>query len=405
MRRLTYKYRVYPTRAQCSTIQNHLSMCRHLYNWALANRIEYYQNTKQTLNYNQQAAWLVGLKKEKPWYKNVYSQVLQNVLKRLHLAFDSFFRRLKNKETPGFPKFRKRGQWHSLHYPQHKEVPDESGRVRVPKIGILKLQYHRPIPMDAQIKTMEIICDGGKYYVSFSCVLPHSSECNENTDVLGLDMGVTDFVYCSDGSHITAPRFYRKTEKQLAQLGRRYARLKVQLKGLKKPSPLRDRLQKNLKKCILALQKAHAAIRNRRLNFLHHAANALLAKGYGVIALEDLNLSGLLRRPKPKLCKVGKPLPNGAAAKAGLNKSIADVGWFSFTQILQYKAAQLGVQIQKVPPHYTSQDCSQCGYRQKKSLSTRTHKCSECGYTAHRDLNAALNIASLGKQTLELSSS
>ena len=100
-----YKYRIYPTKQQESTLNNHFSMCRHLYNWSLKERIEAYQNEKRTVSYCEQANKLPNLKKERAWFKNVYSQVLQNVLKRLDLAFQNFFRRVKKHEISGFPKY------------------------------------------------------------------------------------------------------------------------------------------------------------------------------------------------------------------------------------------------------------------------------------------------------------
>ena len=96
-----------------------------------------------------------------------------------------------------------------------------------------------------------------------------------------------------------------------------------------------------------------------------------------------------------------KYLPNNACVKAGLNKSISDVGWYKFLQILNYKALGLGKQVVAVDPKMTSQQCSMCGIIVKKSLSTRTHQCSECGFVAHRDHNAAINILRLGLESLE----
>jgi len=121
--RKSFKYRIYPTKSQISKLENQFSMCRHLYNWNLAERIEAYQKDGTTISYNQQQNNLPALKDERPWFKAVHSQVLQDVLRRLDNGYQAFFRRIKNGETPGFPKFKKRGQWDSVTFPQYQKCP------------------------------------------------------------------------------------------------------------------------------------------------------------------------------------------------------------------------------------------------------------------------------------------
>lgn len=359
-------------------------MCRHLYNWSLDERRKAYETEQKTLTYVDQANTLPALKKEKPWFKGVYSQVLQQALKRLDGAYQFFFRRVKAGETPGFPKFKKKGQWDSITYPQFSDRP-EGKQLTVPKVGDLTIQYHREIPSEAKIKTLTILKEGGKWFVTFSVELPFYPELKVPRTVLGLDLGLLDLYYASDGTHVPVPRFFRQAQERLKRLQQR-------LSKATKRTP-------RSRKLLLALQKVHYRVRCQRQDFLHKAANDVLAQADAVV-VEDLNIAGMLRRPKPKAAEDGRPLPNGASAKGGLNKSIADAGWYQFVQILQHKAVKLGKQIVSVAPHYTSQDCSQCGTRVKKSLSTRTHQCPECGYTANRDLNASRNILGLGLQSL-----
>ena len=130
----------------------------------------------------------------------------------------------------------------------------------------------------------------------------------------------------------------------------------------------------------------------------------VLLDKYDVIVHEDLNIAGMMRCPKPKGDEDGKYLPNGASAKAGLNKSIADASWGEFLRILQAKALERGKWMIAVPPHYTSQDCSQCDTRVKKALSERTHRCPECGFVAPRDYNSSIKILRLGLQSLGIHS-
>ena len=385
--RSSFKYRIYPTKAQVSNLENQFSMCRHLYNWSLEERKQTYETTKTTVTYQTQQNALPSLKEKKPWYKSVYSQVLQDVLKRVDKGYKAFFRRVKLGETPGFPKFKKKGQWNSITYPQYSVRP-ENGSLTVPKVGDLKIQYHREIPQNAHVKTLTILKEGGKWFVSFSVEYEFHIEPKDVHTVLALDLGLIDFYYASNGTHVSVPRFFRKSQRRLQKLQRR-------LSKTEKRTPA-------YRKILLALQKVHYRIKCQRMDFLHKTANGVLEQANCVV-VEDLNIQGLKRRPKPKKAEDGSYLPNGAAAKSGLNKSISDVGWYAFVQILTYKAMKLGKIVLKVAAHYTSQDCSACGTRVKKSLSTRTHRCPECGYSANRDHNAANNILGLGMQSLGVS--
>lgn len=385
--RKSFKYRIYPTKSQVSNLENQFSMCRHLYNQALNERKDAYENESCSITYNQQQNQLPAYKVEKPWYKGVHSQVLQDVLKRLDKGFQAFFRRIKNGETPGYPKFKKRGQWNSITYPQHQAPP--AATITVPKIGNVKLVHHREIPKDSKIKTLTITKEADKWFACFSVEHPLDIELKQDlSTAVGIDLGLIDFYYASDGSQISVPKYLRKKEKQLQRLQQR-------LSKAKKRSP-------KYYKILKALQKCHCRIKCRRNDFLHKTANDLLGKG-NVIFHEDLKINNMIRRPKPKQDEeTGVYLPNNACAKAGLNKSIADAGWGMFLNITSYKAIEIGKKIFAVPPHYTSQKCSNCGEIVKKSLSTRTHRCP-CGFVANRDHNAALNILRIGMDTLQAS--
>ena len=202
---------------------------------------------------------------------------------------------------------------------------------------------------------------------------------------VGIDMGLSAFVYTSDGESFPAPRYLRRREDQLKRLQR-------QLSRATKRTP-------KYRKILKALQKCHHRIKCQREDFLHKLANHLLER-YDIVVIEDLKISNMSRGPRPKQDEeTGEYLPNGAAAKGGLNKSILDAGWGKFFQILRYKAEALCKIVVAVPPHYTSQRCSACDLIVKKSLSTRTHRCS-CGFVADRDFNAALNILRLGLESL-----
>ncbi|MFK5954728.1 MAG: transposase, partial [Desulfobacterium sp.] len=246
----SFKYRIYPTRSQISTLENQFSMCRHLYNWSLAERIEVYLQDETTISYNQQQNNLPALKEERPWFKSVHSQVLQDVLRRLDNGYQAFFRRIKNGETPGFPRFKKRGQWDSITFPQYQKHPVGSS-VFVSKVGKIKIVYHREIPGDAKIKILIITKDAGKWFACFS--VEFSIVMEPKQDLLppvGIDMGLIDFFYASDGSKVSIPKYLRKKEKQLQRLQRRLSKAK---KGTKK-----------YRKILKALQKCHYRVKCQR---------------------------------------------------------------------------------------------------------------------------------------------
>lgn len=116
VKRIAHRYRIYPTRSQVSCLKNHFSMCRHLYNWALKERIDAWEAEKRTVNYREQQNALPSLKDKRPWFKGVYSICLQDVLRRLDKAYKNFFRGTKSSERVGFPRYKKRGQWDSISY-------------------------------------------------------------------------------------------------------------------------------------------------------------------------------------------------------------------------------------------------------------------------------------------------
>ena len=365
-------------------MENQFSMCRHLYNWSLTERKDGYEHDGSSISYNQQQNQLPLLKKERPWYKGVYSQVLQDVLKRLDKGYLSFFRRVKAGENPGFPKFKKRGQWNSITYPQYSTIPGSS--IQIPKVGTVKMVYHRIIPTNAKIKTLTIIKEGGKWFACFSFELSLEIESKQNVlPSIGIDLGLKDFLYTSDGVSVPVPKYLRAKEKQLKRLQRRLSKA--------------TKRSKKYYKILRALLKRHYRIKCRRNDFLHKTANNLL-ETCDALFHEDLKIKNMIRKPKPKQDDDGTYIPNGASAKAGLNKSIADAGWGQFLNLLKYKAVETGKTLLAVPPHYTSQECSACGNMVKKSLSVRTHRCS-CGFVANRDHNAALNILRIGMDTLQ----
>ena len=184
---------------------------------------------------------------------------------------------------------------------------------------------------------------------------------------------------------IEHPRYHRRAKKKLELAHQAVSRGK-------RGSHRRNKAKKQL-------GKAYRKVRNQRRDFLHKESRKLVNQ-YQVIVFEDIKIGNLTKKPKPKQDEqTGQYLPNGAAAKGGLNKSILDSGWGMFTSMCRVKAEEAGRTLIKVSPKFTSQICSNCGTIRKKDLSERWHSC-DCGAELDRDVNAAINILVRGQQAL-----
>ena len=395
----SYKYQIRPTKSQITKLENTFSMCRHLYNWYLKEKIEFYENEKISISKYDQFKKLPQLKIERPHFKFVHSQVLQNVIDRMHVAYKNFFRRVKEAKLPaseyGFPKFKKRGQWNSITYPQFRSIP-KNKLITIPKIGDIKMIYHRDLPDNCQIKTLTIVKEGQKWFVCFSLIvkkcITELKQTFNNGKFVGIDLGISEF-WTTSSNETCGETIEFFTKLKLLE--------KKKDKINKKLSKIPKRTKKYLK-FLRILQNCHHKIKCFRNDFLHKQANKLLQM-YDLIIFESLNIKKMVRRPKKKPNDDGSFAPNGAKEKSKLNKKIHTFSWGIFLEILKYKAKIFGKQIVEVNPFLTSQKCSNCGEIIRKTLSTRTHMCSECGFVANRDHNAAINILRLGIQSLGIS--
>lgn len=291
---------------------------------------------------------------------------MQEACTRVDLAFQAFFRRVKAGETPGYPRFKGRGWYKSFTFPQAgfgwKFL--DNGRLRLAKIGDVKIKLHRPLEGD--IKTLTIKRDTvGNWYACFSVAVEpeplEPSPCAQRAPV-GIDLGLTHFATLSTGEQLPNPRFFRRDEKALAKAQRK-------LSACEKGTPAYRKRQR-------VVQHIHQRIANRRRDFAHQTSRYLVDT-FQVIAFEDLSPSDMVKL-------------------RSLAKSISDAAWNQLIQYTTYKAEKAGRTVVRVDPRYTSQDCSGCGERVQKSLSVRVHQCPRCGLEIDRDLNAALNIVARG---------
>lgn len=253
------------------------------------------------------------------------------------------------------------------------------GRLSLSKIGDLNIRLHRPV--EGNIKTCTVRKTAtGKWFVCFSCEV-EPEHLKPSDEEVGIDVGLKVFTALSNGEFIENPRFFRKDEKALAKAQRCFDKVK---------NKHRSKTRAKAKKVI---SRIHERIKHRRHDFVHQTARRLVNR-FGVIAVKSPQVDNMTRRPKPKPDPEdeGQFLRNGASAKTGLNKSIADASWSMFRSILTQKAENAGRLVVAVPAAYTSQRCSGCGNIVKKTLKERVHQCLSCGLVLDRDTNAAVNI-------------
>jgi putative transposase len=367
--RKSYKFRIYPNKPQQKQMERSLEICRQVYNRTLAERKTTYEERGETLSKYTLNKLLPGWKKENPEYKDVFSQTLQEVQERVDLAFKHFFRRVRNGEKPGYPRFKGKGWYDSFTYPQMGFKLD-GNLLYLSKIGNVCVKVHREIEGDIKrIIVRRSACK--KWYVSITTEY-EDIEIPEQTreHIVGIDVGLSNFATLSDGTTIPNPRFFRMEEKELAKAQRK-------LSKAAKGSPER-------KKAIRIVQRVHERIANKRYDFIHQLSRQLVDK-YSFIAFEDLNIQNMLKNH----C---------------LAKSISDAAWNMLFSTTKYKAESAGSLVVSVNPANTSKMCSRCGLLVDKTLADRTHKCNRCGLVLDRDHNASINILGLGLQSVSIKS-
>ena len=360
--RKAFKYRLYPTRQQAVAMRAMRETHRRLYNAALAERKHAWEQAQRSVSYGDQAGQLKATRRTNPFLAATNFSSCQATLRRLDKAFQAFFRRVKVGETPGYPRFKGRSRFDTVEFPSYGDGCRFDGRcVSFQHIGRVKVKLHRPI--EGTIKTVAFTREADGWHVVFSCDLGDVNVAQADRPAVGIDLGLKAFLVTSDGESIAPPQHYRNTQAALRRAQRKVAR--------------RQTGSKRRAKAVHALQKQHQRIGNLRRDFHHKTARTLVTR-YGTVVHEDLHIRGIVR--------------------TRLAKSTLDVAWGTFLHILSHKAEEAGVTVMAVPPHHTTQACSQCGTLPAvpKTLADRVHRCSSCGYVADRDLNAAQNILRLG---------
>ena len=384
----SYRFRIYPTKAQEEAFRQISGCCRLVYNLGLEQRRDHWRRHKAiagtSITWISQSQELVPLKAEFTFLKDVPSHCLQQALRDLDRAYQKFF-----KEGAGYPRPRRKIDGDSFRFPDPKQFNLTKNWLHAPKFGRLKKDYgkiricqHRKVKGD--IKTITIIRDGRHWYASLSTAREVETPAGSKMAlrVVGLDRGVINPIALSDGSLLG-----RQTE--AVNRRRRAKRLQQSVARKKKGSSNRSRAIQRL--------SAHKARQAKRRKDQLHKISSQIVKSHDVIVLEDLKIKNMTRSARGTAAEPGRMV----SQKAGLNREILDRGWGMLGEMIAYKAAWAGKRMIKVPAHHTSQTCISCGHISPENRKTQDlFCCTNCGHTAHADVHAAQEIRRRGIEVL-----
>jgi putative transposase len=361
-RRKTFKYKLTPSISQERDLEHILMLCCRLYNTALEQRKTAYERRHISISRYDQEAELKEIRSALSEYNAIHSHILQDVLTRLDRTYQSFFRRVREGQTPGYSRFQGANRYNSFAYKQFGNGATlDNGFLVFSKIGRLAVRWSRPI--EGTPKTVTISREADGWYVRFSCVDVPAQPFPPTGNRTGIDLGIEAFVTFSDGTRIFQPGWYRRAERRLKMAQRCVSRRK---KG-----------SNRRRKAVARLAKAHQQVRRQRQD-VHHKTALALVRANDTIYHEDLQTANMVKNHH-------------------LAKSISDAEWSAFLGILSFKTAGAGRSVVAAPPADTSQICSGCGVVVAKGLSIRWHRCPDCGVSLHRDHNAARNRERLGQ--------
>ena len=354
-----YKFRIYPNKEQRKMLAKTFGCVRFIYNRMLSDKIKYYEETKKKLK-NTPAQY----KKENEWLKEVDSLALANAQLNLQTAYSNFFRDPKI----GYPKYKTKKSNHQSYTTNsvNGNIVLGNGKIRLPKVGNIKIKQHRRIPTNYKLKSVTISQEpSGKYYASILFEYEKQVSKQIAHTFLGLDYCMHELYKDSNGNEAKYPRYYRKAEKKLEREQRKLSKME---KG-----------SNNRNKQRIKVAKIHEKVANQRKDFLHKQSRQI-ANAYDCICVENLNMKAM-------------------SQTLNFGKSVADNGWGMFVTFLQYKLEEKGKQLIKVDKFFaSSQICNVCGYKNPKTkdLSIREWNCPKCGIHHDRDINAAKNIRKEG---------
>jgi putative transposase len=355
-----FVFRLFPSKSQKARLETVRETCRYFYNDLLRERKDAYELYGVSITKTEQLRKVKVEKDTSPYSLDIHSHILQNVVADLDKAFQAFFRRVKDGEEPGYPRFKGRNRFAGFGFKEYgKGFKIDGRRLKLWGIGRIAVRWHRAI--EGTIKTARIYCRAGKWFVAFSCEIEKPEPLPKTGASIGVDVGLHRLATLSNGEEIENPRWYRRILRKLRVIQRSIAR--KTLGG------------SNRRKAVRVLQRLMVHVANTRKDFLNKFADELI-KRFDRIVLEDLRVA--------------------AMARGHFALSILDAGWSYLVSRLTHKAENAGREIALVEPAYTSKTCSGCGHVfEHLSLSDRWVECG-CGLSLDRDHNAARNILKRG---------
>ncbi|WP_309731622.1 transposase [Chamaesiphon sp. OTE_75_metabat_556] len=321
-----------------------------------------------------------ALSKEFSFANKLNSMARQASAERAWSSISRFYENCKKKikGKKGYPKFKRRGNsveyktsgWALSEDRKHLALTDGHNIGRMKLVGTYDLHYYQV----EQIKRVRLVRRADGYYAQFLIKVERNIDTTPTGKTIGLDVGLNHFYTDSNGGQVENPRFSRKAEKSIKRLQKRVSR---RFSKTRKQEKIKQ--SSNYLKAKNKLSRKHLKVSRQRKDHAVKLARCVVASN-DVVVYEDLRVANMVKNHK-------------------LAKSISDASWYQFRVWIEYFGRIFGRTTIAVAPQYTSQDCSSCGKRVQKTLSTRTHKCPHCGYTADRDENAAINILKKGIAT------
>ena len=374
-----YKIEINPTDEQKSKIHQTIGVSRFIYNFYIAHNKEIYHREGKFVSGMDFSKWLnneyIPNNQDKKWIKEVSSKATKQAIMNGDKAFKDFF-----KGTKGFPKFKKRkNQDVKAYFPKNNKTDWtlERHRVKIPTLGWIRLKEFGYIPVNSIVKSGTVSQKADRYYVSILVEENDKKVYKSTNEGVGIDLGVKEFVVCSDGIKFkninktsTVKKIEKKLKREQRKLSRKYESLKIRNKNLKEGRATSQNIQKQLVK----VQKLHQRLTNIRTDYINKIVSSIIKQKPSYITIEDLNVKGMMKNKH-------------------LSKAIASQKFFEFKTKLTFKCKENHIELRIVDRFYpSSKTCSNCGeIKQDLKLSDRIYKC-DCGLTIDRDLNSSINL-------------
>ena len=374
-----YKIEIDPTAEQKYKIHQTIGVSRFIYNFYIAHNKEIYDREGKFVSGMDFSKWLnneyIPNNKDMKWIKEVSSKATKQAIMNGDKAFKDFFKKAK-----GFPRFKKKkNQDVKAYFPKNNKTDWtlERHRVKIPTLGWVRLKEFGYIPVNSIVKSGTVSQKADRYYVSILVEENDKKVYKSTNEGVGIDLGVKEFVVCSDGIKFkninktsTVKKIEKKLKREQRKLSRKYESLKIRNKKEKGGNVTRQNIQKQ----IVKVQKLHQRLTNIRTDYINKIVSSIIKQKPSYITIEDLNVKGMMKNKH-------------------LSKAIASQKFFEFKTKLISKCKQNNIELRIVDRFYpSSKTCSNCGKIKKDlKLSDRIYKC-DCGFTIDRDLNASINL-------------